>query len=117
MFARLFFRIVNRSAKSPQENKISREVRLLGCDLMWKIFVLPDYPVNSIRRTGKATARVRRQASRVPTICIPIRGWIGGHGARAPLPTIRARLLRRPHLDQELVDGAAQHAGLGVEFA
>ena len=56
MFASLFFRIVNRSAKLPQENKISHEVRLLGCDLMWTRFVLPDYPVNSTRRTGKATA-------------------------------------------------------------
>ena len=46
--SRIFFgRIVNRSEKLPQKNKIYHEVRSLDCDLMWKRFVLPDCPVNS----------------------------------------------------------------------
>ena len=36
---------------------------------MWKIFVLPDYPVNSIRRTGKATGS-RASEDRLPA-CLP----------------------------------------------
>ena len=46
--SRTFFgRIVNRGEKISAKNKIPHEVRLLDCDLMWKRFVLPDYPVRS----------------------------------------------------------------------
>ena len=84
-------RIVNLSEKPPRENKIPHEVRLLGCDLMWRKLVLPDYPVNSTRWVGKAaSSRAPDDGPRAPTIFIPIHGWIGGYGARSPLPTIRA---------------------------
>ena len=54
--------------------------------------MLPDYPVNSTRRTGKATGS-RASDDRLPE-CLPFAfrsvDGIGGHGARAPLPTKRA---------------------------
>src|SRR5215207_8436302 len=49
----------------------------------------------------------------VPTITFrSVDGW----WARFALPTLPIRRLRRAHLHQKLIDRAAQHAGLVVEF-
>ena len=59
----VFARVVNRIETLRQKNKISHEVRLLDCDLMWRRFVLPVCPVKNLAKS-KHPSRIH--AAHVP---------------------------------------------------